>query len=328
MKDMNRRNAIGVLSTAVAGTLGLTTTTNLFAQDKWPSKSITIVVGYPAGGDTDTLARVMGEQLQSRLGQSVIVLNKPGASGIIGAHQVFTAKPDGYTLLMAPSTVAMAQLVVKTSANTRYDLSAMTPIIQMCWQPMFLAVNASAGFNTVEEVVAASKQKRLNYSSPGIGSPMHILGTMFNDASGAQLAHVPYKGVAPAVTDLAGGQVPFSWMTYGPLEPYVKDQRVKILAVAQPERSVLTPDVPTLKELGYPDVDVVAWNGLYGPPGLPADIVATLNTELNEVLKLSGFDDRLASMGMVSAGGAAEVLGQTAGNDERRFTSVVKSLGL
>ena len=294
----------------------------------WPTKPITIVVAYPAGGDTDAVARLLGEKLPARLGQPVIVDNKAGASGIIGTSLVNKAAPDGYTLLMAPSTVTMAQLVLKPSPATAYDMRALTPIFQVGAQPLFLAAGPGAKFATLGEAVQASKTATLNYASPGTGSPMHVLGEMFNRAAGAQFVHVPYKGIAPGLNDVVGGHLPLTWITYGPVEPYLQGGKIKLLAVAQDQRSPLAPNVPTLAELGVKGVEVVAWNGLFGPKGLPANVVSRLNTELNAIIKDPELAQRLRVLGMLPVGGSPDVLGKVALNDLDRFTRIVGELGI
>lgn len=294
----------------------------------WPAKPITIVVAYPAGGDTDAVARLLGEKLTTRLGQPIIIDNKPGASGIIGTSHVNKSAPDGYTLLMAPSTVTMAQLVLKPSPAMAYDMRALTPIFQVGAQPLFLGVGPSGKYASLSAAVQASKSGALNYASPGTGSPMHVLGEMFNRAAGAQFAHVPYKGIAPGLNDVVGGHVPLTWITYGPVEPYLKDGRIKLLAVAQSERSPLAPDVPTLAELGVKGVEVVAWNGLFGPKGMPPEVVRRLNTELNAIVKDPDVAQRLRALGMLPVGGGPDVLSRVALADLDRFTRVVTELGI
>ncbi|MDA7417327.1 tripartite tricarboxylate transporter substrate binding protein [Xenophilus arseniciresistens] len=295
----------------------------------WPAKPITIVVAYPAGGDTDAIARVFAEKLAPRLGQPVVVDNRPGASGVIGSSFVGKAAPDGYTLLMAPSTFTMAQLVLKTSPAAGYDVRSFTPIIQAGTQPLFLVSGPGTQAKTLNEAVAASKaQGGLAYGSPGSGSPMHVLGEMFNKASGAQFRHVPYRGVAPALTDVAGGHVPLTWMTYGPVEPYLADGKMRLLGVAQAERSPLAPQVPTLAELGVKGVEVSAWNGLYGPKGVPPEIVKTLNTHLNEIIRMPDVAAKMKVLGVLPLGGSPEVLAKTTIADLERFTRVVKELGV
>ncbi|MDM0053841.1 tripartite tricarboxylate transporter substrate binding protein [Variovorax sp. J22R115] len=299
-----------------------------FAQG-YPSKPITIVVAYPAGGDTDVLARVLAEKLTTRLGRPVLVDNKPGASGVIGSSYVAKAAADGHTLLLAPSTFAMAQLVLKTSPKSGYDvLNDFTPIIETGTQPLFIAAGPGTAARTLKEALDASRTTELAFASPGSGSPMHVLGEMFNKATGANFHHVPYRGVAPALNDVAGGHVPLTWITYGPVAPYLADGKMRLLAVAQANRTPLAPEVPTLAELGYKGVEVSAWNGLYGPKGLSADIVKTLNTHLNEIIKMPDVAARMKALGILPLGGAPETLSKTTAADLESFSRVVKALGI
>jgi tripartite-type tricarboxylate transporter receptor subunit TctC len=295
----------------------------------WPAKPVTIVVAYPAGGDTDALARVFAERLQARLGQPVLVENKPGASGIIGSGYVAKAAPDGYTLLMAPNTFAMAQLVLKTAPSAAYDVrNGFTPIIQVGAQPLFIAAGPGTKARTLKEAMEESKKSELAYGSPGSGSPMHVLGEMFNKATGANFRHVPYRGVAPVLTDVAGGHVPLTWMTYGPVEPYLADGKMRLLGVAQAERTPLAPQVPTLAELGYKGVEVSAWNGLYGPKGMPPEVVSRLNAQINEIMRQPEVTAKMKMLGVLPVGGPPETLAKTTIADLERFTRVVKELNI
>ncbi len=315
-----RRQALAIAACMAAG--------SALAQ-AWPSKPITIVVAYPAGGDTDAMARLYAEKLSSRLGQTVIVDNRPGASGTIGSAYVSRAPADGYTLLLAPSTFSIAQLVLKAGSSTSYDvLGGFTPIVQTSIQPLFIAAGTGAGIKDVKDMVSQSMTRPMSYASPGSGSPMHILGEMFNKSTGAKLAHVPYRGVAPAVNDLLGGHVPLSVITYGPVAPHIASGKVVALAVADPQRSSLAPNVPTLAELGYKDVNVGAWQGLFGPKGLPADIVRTLNGQLNDILKMPDVVSKMAVFGALPAGGEPSRLAQSNAADLARFGKIIKELDI
>ncbi|KQW54585.1 Bug family tripartite tricarboxylate transporter substrate binding protein [Variovorax sp. Root411] len=315
---------------AAAISLAAACATGLAWADSYPSKPITLVVAYPAGGDTDALARLFAEKLSTRVGQPVVVDNRPGASGIIGSAYVSKAAPDGYTLLLAPSTFSIAQLVLKTNGSSGYDvLNGFTPIVQTGSQPLFLVAAGGSGFASVKDAVAAAKDgKSLSYASPGSGSPMHILGEMFARTSGASLSHVPYKGVAPAVNDVLGGHVPVTFITLGPVAPYFANGKMRPLAVASAQRSPLAPNVPTLAELGYKDVEVAAWNGLWGPRNLPPEIVKMLNGHFNEILKMPDIAARMAVLGTTPVGGGADVLGKTNAADYTRFGKVIKELGI
>jgi tripartite-type tricarboxylate transporter receptor subunit TctC len=294
----------------------------------YPVKPVTLVVAYPAGGDTDALARLFAEKLSARIGQPVVVDNRPGASGVIGSSFVAKAPADGYTLLLAPSTFSIAQLVLKTGGSASYDvLNGFTPVVQLGTLPLFLVASAGTGFKTFKDMQAA-KGQALSYASPGSGSPMHILGEMVNKAAGMNLGHVPYKGVAPAVNDVLGGHVPLTYITYGPIAPHLAGGKMLPLAVADRTRSPLAPNVPTFAELGYKNVEVTAWHGLFGPKGLPPEIVKTLNGHFNEILKMPDVVSKMAVLGALPLGGAPEVLAKTNAADFERFGKVIKELGI
>jgi tripartite-type tricarboxylate transporter receptor subunit TctC len=298
-----------------------------FAQS-WPTKPVTIVVSYPAGGDTDAMARLFAEKLQARLGQPVVVDNKPGASGIIGNAYVAKAQPDGYTLLLTPSTFSIATLVVKTGGANSYDvLNDFTPIVLTGTQPLFL-VSGAGGAKDLRELLATAKTKPLSYASPGSGSPMHILGELFNKAAGVKVSHVPYRGVAPAVNDVLGGHIPLTFVTWGPVAPHIAGGKMTALAVADSARSPLAPNVPTLAELGVKGVEVTAWQGLMAPKGLPADIVRTLNTHMNEILKMPDVAAKMQTFGAIPAGGDPARLARTNAADHARFGKIIKDFGI
>jgi tripartite-type tricarboxylate transporter receptor subunit TctC len=296
----------------------------------YPAKPITIVVAYPAGGDTDAMARLFAEKLSTRLGQPVVIDNRPGASGVIGSSFVAKAPADGYTLLLAPSTFSIAQLVLKTGSGSGYDvLNGFTPIVQTGVQPLFLVAGSGVAAKSTKQLVESAKSDQsLSYASPGSGSPMHILGEMFNKAAGVNIRHVPYKGVAPAVNDVLGGHLPLTYITYGPVAPHVQNGKMSLLGVASSARTPLAPNVPTLQEQGYKGVEVTAWNGLFGPKGLPPEIVKTLNSHFNDILKMPDVAAKMAVLGALPAGGAPEALAKTNAADFERFGRVIKELGI
>jgi tripartite-type tricarboxylate transporter receptor subunit TctC len=322
---LSRRSVLAAAALAAGATL---CAAPAFAQGNWPSKPITLVVSYPAGGDTDAMARLYAEKLQARLGQPVIVENKPGASGIIGNNFVARAPADGYTLLMTPSTISIATLVMHQSPGNSYDvLNDFTPIIQTATQPLFL-VAASGAVKDMPGLLSAAKAKPMSYASPGSGSPMHILGEMFNKSAGLKLSHVPYRGVAPAVTDVMGGHVPLTFITWGPVAPYIASGKMVPLAVFENERSPLAPEVPTARELGIRDVQVSAWQGLMGPKGLPPEIVKTLNANMNEILKMPDVAAKMKVFGALPAGGDPARLARTNADDHNRFAKIIKEFGI
>ena len=323
MKKIRRQVVMAAALLAAAQMSG-----HALAQAAYPAKPITIVVAYPAGGDTDAMARLYAEKLSHRLGQPVLVDNRPGASGTIGTVHVGKAAPDGYTLLLAPNTFAIAQFVLKTASGSSYDvLNGFTPIVQTSVQPMFVAASQASGIKDLKTLVSQGKRDGLTYASPGSGSPMHIMGEMFNKSAGTKLAHIPYKGVAPAVNDLIGGHVPVTFMTWGPIAPYA-GTKVNVLAVADAQRSALAPNVPTMAELGVKDVEVSAWQGLFGPKGMSPETVKLLNGHLNEILKMPDVVSKMATFGALPAGGDAARLAKTNAADFNRFGKLIKDLGI
>jgi tripartite-type tricarboxylate transporter receptor subunit TctC len=322
---LHRRHVLALALGAAASAASLPA----LAQGGWPAKPITIVVSYPAGGDTDAMARLFAEKLTTRLGQPVIVDNKPGASGLIGNAYVARAQPDGYTLLLTPSTFSIATLVVRGAGSNGYDvLHDFTPIVLTATQPLFLVSGAGGAKDLKELLATARNNKPLSYASPGSGSPMHILGEMFNKAAGVKVSHVPYRGVAPAVNDVLGGHVPLTYVTWGPVAPYIASGKMHALAVADRERSPLAPNVPTLSELGVRDVEVGAWQALMGPKGMPADVVATLNRHVNEILKMPDVAAKMQVFGAIPAGGDAGRLAKVNANDYARYGKIIKDFGI
>ncbi len=296
----------------------------------FPSKTVTIIVSYPPGGDTDALARLYAEKLTKSLNQTVIVENKPGASGTIGNSFVAKSTPDGHTLLFTPNTISIATLVLKAGTGAQYDvLNDFTPIIQVGTQSLFLVVNTGSGVTSVKDLVAAAKANKVNtYGSPGSGSPMHVLGEMFNKSAGISIKQVPYRGSGPAVIDLIGGHIPFMYTTLGPVAQHIAAGKLAVLAVADPKRSPLAPNVPTLSELGYKESDVGAWQGLMGPKGMPPEVTATLNRHMNEILKQPDVIDRMTKIYTEVTGGEGAVLARVNAADHTRYAKVIKEFGI
>jgi tripartite-type tricarboxylate transporter receptor subunit TctC len=321
----SRRTVIAAAALAA----GLAATGSAMAQS-YPSKPITLVVSYPAGGDTDAIARVYAEKLGARVGQQVLVDNRPGASGTIGNASVARAAPDGYTLLFTPSTFPIAQHVLKVGTNVAHDVvNDFTPIVKTGNIPLLLATAQTTGLKDMKQVIAEAKGgKAITYGSPGAGSPMHIAAEMLNKAAGTKMSHVPYRGVAPVVTDTLGGHVAIGWITPGAVGQHVQSGKMVPLAVAERQRTKLMPNVPTLIELGYAELDVSAWMGLLGPKGLPADIVRTLNGHFNDILKMPDVQARMAALGIEPIGGEPAVLAQQIATDNGRFGKLVKEFGI
>ena len=321
---ITRRRTLALGLSLAATTLA---TGPIWAQ-AWPSKPITLIVAYPAGGDSDVLARLYAEKLSLKLGQPVVVDNKPGASGTLGASMVSKAPADGYTLLFAPSTFAIAPLVLK--GGVQMDVvKDFTPIIQTGSTPLLLVASPQSGIKDLKGLVEQIKGgKELAYGSPGSGSPMQIAAEMFNKAAGVKMTHVPYRGVAPALTDALGGHLATVYATPGAVAGYLPSGKLIPLAVTERTRSPMLPNVPTMMELGYKDVDIGAWWGVFGPKGLPADVVKKLNTDINEMLKMPDVIAKMATMGALPVGGDSAKLGTAVASDNARYGKVIKEFGI
>jgi tripartite-type tricarboxylate transporter receptor subunit TctC len=325
---MNTRRPL--LLTALATLAALALPAGSALAQAYPSKPISLIVSFPPGGDTDALARTFAEKLQARVGQPVVVENKTGASGTIGNAFVAKAAPDGYTLLFTPNTIATAPLVLKPGTGAVYDpLTAFTPILLAGTQSLFLIAHAGSGLDTVKDVVAAAKSGKVgNYASPGSGSPMHILGEMFNRAAGTKLTQVPYRGSGPAIVDVVAGHMPMMYTTLGPVAQYISQGKLVAVAVADAQRSPLAPNVPTLAEAGLKDVEVGAWQGFMGPKGMPADVVRTLNGHLNEILKMPDVQARMTTMALIPAGGEPAALAKINQYHNERYGKVIRETGI
>ncbi|MDM0103968.1 tripartite tricarboxylate transporter substrate binding protein [Variovorax sp. J22R24] len=300
------------------------------AQSDYPSKTISVIVSYPPGGDTDAIARLFADKLSQRLKQTVIVDNKPGAGGALGNNFVSRAPADGYTLLFTPNPFTTAPLVMKLSPSASYDvLHGFEPVINTATQPLVLVANPGLGVKTLPELIAAAKSgKPVTYASPGAGSPMHIVGEWLNRTAGVKITHVPYRGVGPSVTDVVAGHVDTAWVTFGAVRQYLQNGRLIPLAIGDAQRSKLAPHVPTLVELGYKDVVVGSWNGFFAPKGTPAPVVKLLNENLNEILKSPEVAEKLAVFGALPAGGAPDALGKINSSDYAVMGKVIKDLGI
>ena len=321
-----RRQALAIAVSATAISLA----GPAFAQGAYPNKPINIVVSYPAGGDTDVLARLFGQKLSERLGQPVVVENRTGAGGTIGSAYVAKAAPDGYTLLLAPNTLSIVPHVLKAGAGAHYDaVNDFTPIIELASQSLFVIATSASGVTNMKDLVASVKAGKIqSYASPGNGSPMHILAELFAKSAGVKIAQVPYRGSVPAVADMIGGHVPMMYGTLGPAAQHIATGKLVVLAVADPQRSPFLPNVPTLAEQGFKDADVGAWQALLGPKGMPADVVKLLNTHCNEILKMPDVIARMTALSASPVGGDAEKLGKLVASDFTRYGKVVKEFGI
>ncbi len=292
-----------------------------------PARPVTIVVAFPPGGETDVLARLYAQKLTPLLGRSVVVENRSGASGTIGAIHVARSQPDGDTLLFAPNTFAIAPHVMRRSQT--YDPTAdFTPIVMTGTNALILMASRQSGLRNLEDLVAAARAGRVgNYGSPGSGSPMNILGELFNRVAGIRLVEVAYRGTAPLVTDLLAGVVPVGFVTPAVVTEHVRAGGIVPLAVSSRERAALLPDVPTMIERGF-DVEVTAWYGLFGPRGTPAALAQSLNAHMNAVLRMPDVVERMQSLGIPPAGGDQAGFVQVVARDSERYGRLVREFNI
>lgn len=293
----------------------------------YPKKPITIVVPYPPGGPTDIVARVVGQKLGERLGQQVIVDNRPGAGGNIGAALVARAAPDGYTLLLGTTAHAINPSVFPA---LNYDiLKDFSPVVLLTSLPLVVVTNAAVPAKNVQELVALAKSKdgQLTYASSGNGQSTHLAAELFKTMTGVSMTHVPYKGSAPALTDVAGGQVSVMFDTLLSAMPQIKSGRLKALAVTSAKRSASAPELPTVAESGVPGYEAVAWSGLLAPAHTPPEIVAKLNTEINGILSQPDVQKRFLNDGAEPLGGSPEKFSTHISSEVRKWAAVAKLSG-
>jgi tripartite-type tricarboxylate transporter receptor subunit TctC len=311
--------ACGLLLTALALTAS--------AQTAYPNKPVRIVVPYPPGGPTDTAARVVFQQVAESTGQQFIIDNRPGAGGNIGAEIVARAAPDGYTLLVATTAHAINMSLFK---NINYDVvKDFAPITLLTQGPLVLVATPSFPANNVRELIALAKAKpgTLNFASSGNGQSTHLSGELFNTMAGIKLSHIPYKGSAPALTDVMGGQVPLMFDTMLSAMPFVKSGKLKALAVTSTDRSPAAPDLPTIAESGLPGYSVFAWNGLLAPAGTPKAVIAQLSEELKKAMALSQVKEKFSAQGFDASWDTPDQFGTFLKGEVDKWTRTVKASG-
>jgi tripartite-type tricarboxylate transporter receptor subunit TctC len=290
----------------------------------WPSKPISLVVPFPAGGTTDVLARALADKLQASLGQPVIVESKPGAGATLGADYVAKAKADGHTLLVGAVHHTIASSVYK---KLPYDFQKdLAPITTIALVPNVLTVNPDTPAKNVSELVALLKAKPgfYNYGSNGNGTAQHLIGTQFENLTGTEIAHIPYKGSGPLVTDLIGGQVTMSFDTVTPVLQHIKAGKLRALAVTTAKRSSALPDVPTLEEAGLKGFNIGTWFGVLAPAATPKEIQARLNTEMVKVIQSPEFRKRMEEIGAEPIGNTAEQMAAQIKSETEKFSKLVK----
>lgn len=289
-----RRAALGLMASAA-----LSAALPALAQEKYPTRPITFIVPFPPGGPTDSMARILATELTKELGQSVIVENKAGAGGNIGADYVARARPDGYTLMFGTSGPLAINKPLYRSIS--YDpRTSFTPIIYVGYLPNVLVVRPDLGVGNVRELIALEKSKpgKLNFASSGNGASSHLAGVLFNGLAGTQLQHVPYRGTGPALNDLLAGQVDMTFTDILTAMPYIKAGKVKALGVATAKRSSAMPRIPTIAEQGLAGYDVSVFFGVVGPKGMPAERVEMLNQAYAKSLDSEIVKNAFAAQGL------------------------------
>ena len=316
-----------VLAGLMAGA-GLLMSAGVQANDAFPTKPIRIVLGFPAGGPLDQHARLLTDKLQSVLGQPLVVDYKPGAGGSVGAQDVMRSPADGYTLMLANTGVMVINpaLYSKLPYNTLKDF---TPIARTAMQPLALLVNNKVPAKTLGEFTAYAKANpgRVNFGSAGNGGISHLVPEMYKNATGADLVHIPYKGSAPAFTDLIGGQVQFMAESIPQAAAYHKQGKVRALAVTSKERNPALPEVPTAIESGLKGFEVVGFYGFLAPAGLSKEVTAKLSNAFQQVMSLPEVKSRMVEQGADPAFMGSEAFAKFLASETPRWAAAVKASG-
>ena len=314
-----RRTALQLAALALASVAGAA-----HAQ-AWPSKPVSLVAPFPAGGTTDVLARALAERLSPAIGQPVIVENKPGAGATIGADYVAKAKADGHTLLIGAVHHTIASSVYK---KLPYDFQkGFEPVTVIAMVPNVLVVNARTPAKNVNELVALIKAKpaEASYGSNGNGTAQHLIGTQFQQQTGTRLQHIPYKGSGPLATDLLGGQILMSFDTITPVLPHIKAGKLRPLAVTTAKRSPALPDVPTLQEAGLKDFDIGTWFGVLAPVGTPKPVLDRLSAEATKIIQSPDFKKRMDDIGAQPVGNSPAEMAAQIRSETDKFSLLVKA---
>ena len=296
--------------------------------ESYPSKPIRMVVGFPSGGAPDILARIFSEKVSPSWGQPVVVDNKPGAGGNIGAEAVAHAAPDGYTLALG--TVGTHSINGALYSKMPYDMvKDFVPVILLASTPNVLVVHPSVPARNVQELIALAKSKPggLTFGTPGVGTSLHVSGELFNTMAGTRITHVPYKGRAMAIPDLLGGHITMMFDNLPSALPVVKEGKLRALGVTSAKRSSSAPDIPTIAEQGLPGYEAESWFAVFAPAGTPKDVVSKLNAELNRIFELPDVRQKLATLGLDPVLGTPEKLASYQRSEIAKWAKVVKESG-
>lgn len=321
-KTISRRLALTGIAAAVAAS------PLLAAAQAYPSKPVTIVVPFSAGGTTDILARIIGDSLKDELGQPIVIENRAGAGGNIGAALAAKAAPDGYTLFMG--TVGTHAINAALYKKPGYDhLKDFAPLTRVAMVPNLLVAHPSRPYGTVKELIAYAKANpgKISYGSSGSGTSIHLSGELFKTMTGVDMVHIPYKGSAPAVTDLIGGQIDVMFDNMPSAIQHVRNGRLKPIAVTTAKRSPELPNVPTVAEAGVPGYEATSWFGMFATAGTPAPVVTRLNTALVKVLSDPAIKKKIAEQGAEPVAEKPEQFAQFIQQETAKWAKVVKASG-
>jgi tripartite-type tricarboxylate transporter receptor subunit TctC len=320
--------ALAALAAGFGGVRGAAARGVVEDVSAYPSKPITIVVGFTPGGPTDILARLVGNKLAQAWGKPVIVDNKPGAGSNIATEQVVRADQDGYTLLLATIANASNASVYK---QLKFDFQKdVAPIVQLMASASVLVVHPSVPVKNLTELIALAKASpgKLNYASTGVGGSPNLAGEMLKSRAGIDVVHIPYKGATPALNDLLAGNVTMGFMTSLGAVQHIQSGKLRAIAIASPKRAAELPDVPTMAEAGLPDFHVLSWNGLCAPAGTPRPVIDKLNKEVNRVLDMPDVKKQLETMGAEPIGGTPDEFASFIDAETRKWAAVVKTAGI
>ena len=310
----------------ICGLLSLVMTAPANAQS-YPNKPVRVVVPYPPGGPTDIVARVLFQQVSEATGQQFLVDNRAGAGGNIGAEIVAKSPADGYTLLIGTTAHAINMSLFK---NLSYDVQKdFAPVSLLTQGPLVLVAHPQFPANSIKEVIELAKSKSggLNFASSGNGQSTHLSAELFNTMAAIKMSHVPYKGSAPALTDVMSGQVDVMFDTTLSAMPFVKAGKLKALGLTSPVRSPAAPDVPTIAESGLPGYEVFAWNGVFVPAGTPKAIIQQLNDQIRKAMLLPQVKDKFSAQGFAASWNSPENFGVFVKNEVDKWTRTVKASG-
>ncbi len=310
----------------ICGLLSLVLTAPANAQS-YPNKPVRVVVPYPPGGPTDIVARVLFQQVSEATGQQFLVDNRAGAGGNIGAEIVAKSPADGYTLLIGTTAHAINMSLFK---NLSYDVQKdFAPVSLLTQGPLVLVAHPQFPANSIKEVIELAKSKSggLNFASSGNGQSTHLSAELFNTMAGIKMSHVPYKGSAPALTDVMSGQVDVMFDTTLSAMPFVKAGKLKALGLTSPVRSPAAPDVPTIAESGLPGYEVFAWNGVFFPAGTPKAIIQQLNDQIRKAMLLPQVKDKFSAQGFAASWNSPENFGVFVKNEVDKWSRTVKASG-